>query len=103
MQYRFSVDKNVLYTGGILVRLDEGGVVLNRIWIEHHHVGKKALFEAPAPVQTQVVGGQSRQFTDGFLQRDDLLFAHIFRQDPGKAAVSPRMRIALEKNPFRCE
>ena len=80
------------------MRLLEGGVVNDRVRIEDHHVGKVAGCEAAAPLQLEVGGRQRGQLPDGFFQRDDVLLADVFPQQPGHVTIRARMRASLEKH-----
>ena len=101
LQHLPAVDKNVNHAGGILVGLREGCVILDLLRIENNHVCKVPLLQHPTTLNPEVLRGQRRKLPDRFLQLQYLLLAHVPAQEPGKAAVSPRVYTALQKNPLR--
>jgi hypothetical protein len=96
-----AVDEDVDHTGGVLVRIGEGGMILDCGWVKDHDIGVVAGREAATPVQLKVGGGQRGQPTDRLLQRDEPFVTHILAQEPGKGPVGAGVGTGPEKDALR--
>ncbi len=50
-----AVHKYVQHTGCVLVRLNEGSVILDRIWIEDNHVCEESFLQLTTPVEPKIL------------------------------------------------
>jgi len=102
-QHLLAVHKHMNHAGCVLMRFDEGRVVLNLVRIEYDDVSVETLAQFTSSIDSHVLCWQSRQFSNGFLQRDDLLITNILSEHAGKAAVGTRVRIAFEEHALGSE
>ena len=73
----YPVDEHVRHARGVLMRTIEGGMVLNRLRIEHHDVGVVTARETSAPLQPKSLCGKRRQPPDRLFERNHPLIAHV--------------------------
>src|SRR2546422_3721702 len=70
-----AVNQNAMEAGGVLVRLFEGGVVLDSDRVEHDQVSPGALANNAAVFQAKGGGWERSHFADGVLEAQDFEFA----------------------------
>src|SRR5260370_24233079 len=56
-----TVHEHMFYTGRVLMWFFEGGVICDRRWIEHHHVGKHSFLQKSASIEPQICRRQATQ------------------------------------------
>ena len=87
--------------GGILRRLGESGVIADRGWIEHHHVGEIAGFQQPAFLDAQIGDREVAEPAHCVLQGGRLFLANIFAEQPRDIAIGARVILAEQKHALR--
>jgi hypothetical protein len=95
--YHGSVDDDGWDAFGILMWLRIGCSVRDSIAVEDHNVSGESLGDPAAAVESELLRRQRCHFTDGFLERNHLLFAHVMAEDAGGVAVAARVRHALAR------
>ena len=95
-EHLHAVDEDVHHARGVLMRRFERGVILDGRRVEDGDVGEVAGRQSAALADLEIGGGQRGQAADGLFERDDLLVARVFAQEPGEVTVSTRVRVRLQ-------
>jgi hypothetical protein len=77
--------------GGVVVGVEEGGVVLDGGGVEQDEVGAHAGAEEAAVGEIEALGGEGGHPADGVFEGDDLAFADIAGEDAGEGAIAARV------------
>src|SRR6185312_5153716 len=92
-----AVHPDVVDARGELLRLLVGGVILDRVRVEHHDVGIVARLELTAIRERQGRGGQCGELADRLWQRQHVIVAHVLGQYAGEVAIGAWMPARLEE------
>ena len=92
----------VVHAGGVLMGVGEGGFVANCFWIEDDYIGLVAFFELTSVCDIEILGGERGEFSDGFLEGDDIFFTDVFTEDSRKIAVGSGVLGEVEEDAFGC-
>src|SRR5713101_8996797 len=92
VEHHPAVDHHRLDAGRVLLRLLEGGGVLDAVRVEDHHVGVRAGPQQAAVPDAHPPGGQGGNLADRLLQGEQLHVPHVVTQDPRHGAEGARMR-----------
>src|SRR5258707_369243 len=49
-----TVDEHMFHTGRVLMRFFKGGVICDRRWVEHHHVGEHSFLQKSAVIEPEI-------------------------------------------------
>src|SRR5262249_29396663 len=65
--------------------------------VEDDDVGEISLLQKSATIQLQIGRGQTGQTADRFFERNDLLFADVFAEQPREVSVGARVRRGFQE------
>ena len=86
-----AIDKHVLHTDRILMRLLVGGAVGDGRRIEDDHVGEVPFLQRPAAVKAEIRGRQVREFANGGFESQQLFVADKSAEHAGEMLRSAHL------------
>ena len=91
-QHATAVDEDVCDARRVVLRILERGDVANRRGVEDRDVGLQSRAQHAAVIQVHARRRLRRHLADGFLERQQMLVAHVVTQNPRKRSPCARVR-----------